>query len=107
MHNTRAIQTAADAGKEQTATDLVDTSGVSEIDGLPAIHKCAQGEVHVLNSCSALPAADSDDGLAAPDPSCSVEVEKAASCKLHVLLTLAVKVQRDFLSLRKMYDNIS
>ena len=90
-----------------TATDLVDTGGVSEVDGLPAIHKCAQGEVHVLNGCSALPATDCNDGLAAPDSSCSVEVEEAASCKLNILLTLAVKIQRDFLSLQILYVNIS
>ena len=57
-------------------------------------------QVHVLDSGSALPATHGDDGLAAPDSSCAVEVEEAARCKLDVLLTLAMEVEGNFLSLQ-------
>lgn len=72
---------------------LVDAGGFGEIDGLPAINKGSEGEVHVLNCGSALPATNSDNGLAAPDSSCSIEVEEAPSGKLDVLFTFAVEVQ--------------
>lgn len=91
----------AAAAAEQAAADLIEAGGLSEVDGLPAIDKGTQGKVHVLNGCSALPATNSNDGLAAPDASCTVEVEEAASCKLYILLTLAVKVQGDLLSLQQ------
>lgn len=73
-------------------TDLIHTCGVSEVDGLPAVHECSQGQVHVLNCGPALPATNCDNGLAAPNASCAVEVEEATSSKLNVLLTFAVKV---------------
>ena len=72
---------------------LIDAGGFCEVDGLPAIDKGSEGEVHVLNCGSALPAANSDDGLATPDSSCSIEVEEAPSRKLDILFTFAVEVQ--------------
>ena len=72
---------------------LIDAGGLSEVDGLPAIYKGSEGKVHVFNCGSALPATNSDNGLAAPDSSCSIEVEEAPSCKLDVLFTFAVEVQ--------------
>ncbi len=72
---------------------LIDAGGFSEVNGLPAIHKGSEGEVHVFNCGSALPATNSDNGLTAPDSSCSIEVEEAPSRKLDILFTLAVKVQ--------------
>ena len=79
---------------------LIDAGGLCEVDGLPAIDKGSEGEVHVLNCGSAFPATNSHNGLAAPDSGCPVEIEKAASCKLDILLTFAVEVQGDFLSLQ-------
>lgn len=78
---------------------LIDAGSFSQVDGLPAIDKGSQGEVHVLHCGSALPAAHSHNGLAPPDSSSSIEVEEPTSGKLDVLLTLAVEVQRDFLGL--------
>lgn len=72
---------------------LIDAGGFREVDGLPAIDKGSEGEVHVFNRGSALPATNSDNGLAAPNSSCSIEVEEASSCKLDVLFTFAVEVQ--------------
>ncbi len=72
---------------------LIDAGCFSEVDGLPAINKGSEGEVHVFNCGSALPATDSYNGLTAPDSSCSVEVEEAPSSKLDVLFTFAVEVQ--------------
>ena len=92
-------QTNSCCAAEEERCYLIDAGGFSQVDGLPAIDKGAQGEVHVFYSGSALPATHSHDGLAAPDSSSSIEVEEATSCKLNILLTLAVEVQGDLLSL--------
>ena len=78
---------------------LINAGCFSQVDSFPAVHKGSQGEIHVFNSGSALPATNSNNGLAAPDASCSIEVEEATSGKLDILLTFAVKVQRDLLGL--------
>ena len=78
---------------ESTAAHLIDTSSFCKVDGLPAIDEGSEGEVHVLNCGSALPAANSHNGLAAPDTSCPIEIEEATSRKLDILFTFAVEIQ--------------
>ena len=78
---------------------LIGAGSFSQVNGLPAIDKGSQGEIHVFYCGSAFPAAHSHNSLATPDSSCPIEVEEATSRKLDILLALAVEVQGNFLSL--------
>ena len=102
---------SADSDKRSPIQDrrryLIDAGSFSQVDGLPAIDKGSQGEIHVFYRGSAFPSAHSHNGLATPDASCSIEVEEATSSKLDILLALAVEVQGNLLSLRYNTNRLS
>lgn len=54
---------------------LVDAGGICEIDRLPPVDIAPQTQVHVFDSGSALPAANSIDGISPPD-SCTAFTQR-------------------------------
>ncbi len=85
----------------KACADLIEAGDITQVHALPASQVGTQRQVHVLNSCTAVPAADIHDCTYPPHSSSAIEVEEGSRGEVCILLTLAVVVQRNFLCLQQ------